>query len=78
MRLCKEAFHAVTGSTTEAYSRGGASDASDIVEAAGIPMPNFSMGDEYGESTMPNEKMSIDGYLMNIELFMALLVKALS
>lgn len=78
VRLCKEAFHAVTGSTTEAYSRGGASDASDIVEAAGIPMPNFSMGDEYGESTMPNEKMSIDGYLMNIELFMALLVKALS
>lgn len=78
VRLCKEAFHAVTGSTTEAYSRGGASDASDIVEAAGIPMPNFSMGDEYGESTMPNEKMPIDGYLMNIELFMALLVKALS
>ena len=78
VRLCKKAFHAVTGSTTEAYSRGGASDASDIVEAAGIPMPNFSMGDEYGEPTMPNEKMSIDGYLMNIELFMALLVKALS
>lgn len=78
VRMLLDAYREVTGGETDTFSRPGASDASDIVEGAGVPMPNFAIADAYGECTFPNEKQPIADYLTNIEIYMTLLVKALS
>lgn len=78
VRMCLEAYREVTGKETSIYRRGGASDASDIVEKAGLPMPNFGAGDDLKECTHENEKMPVEDYLTFIKVYMCLMVKALS
>ena len=78
VKMLLEAYREVTGKETDTFSRPGGSDASDIVEGAGVPMPNFAIADAYGECTFPNEKQPIEDYLTNIKIFMLLLAKALS
>lgn len=78
VRMCLEAYREVTGKDTAVYRRGGGSDASDIVEKTGLPMPNFGAGDEEAESTHENEKLCLEDYFTFIKVYMRLLVKALS
>jgi succinyl-diaminopimelate desuccinylase len=77
VRLCLDAYREVTGKDTVTFSRGGASDASDVVEGAGVPMPNFGIAESYA-STQPDESLAIEDYLTDIKVYMTLLVKALS
>lgn len=78
VRMCLEAYHEVTGKQSSTYKCSGASDASDIVEKAGFPMPLFWAPNGYEEATKENEKVLLEDYFTFIKVYMRLLVKALS
>ena len=76
VRIAMEAYNVITGENTAIYKRGGASDASDIVEGAHIPMPNFGAGNDVEESTSENEKLFLEDYYTFIKVYMMMIVKA--
>lgn len=78
VRIAADSYKAVTGNTTTLYRRGGGSDASDVVEKAGIPMPNFGPGNDYEESTSENEHLPIDDYIKFIKVYMEMVIRALN
>ena len=41
-------------------------------------MPNWGAADDFGESTMPDEKIPIAEYLQSVEYYMLTLVKLMS
>lgn len=77
VRIAMEAYHDATGKDALLYKRGGGSDASDIVESAHIPMPNFGAGNDVEESTHENEKMLLEDFYTFIKVYMLMIVKAL-
>lgn len=76
VKIALDAYRDVTGKDTQLYKRGGGSDASDIVEGAHIPMPNFGAGNELEESTSENEKLFLEDYYTFIKIYMMMIVKA--
>ncbi len=72
-----DSFEAITGEKTSLYERGGGSDASDVVEILGIPMPNFGPGEAYEESCHENESIAIEDYITFIKIYMHMVVSAL-
>lgn len=82
VKISMEAYKEITGKETCTNKRGGGSDASDIVESAGFPMPNFGPStdatSEYGASTHEDERILIDDYITFIAVYMSVLVKSLS
>lgn len=78
VKIALNAYEAVTGKPASLYKRGGGSDASDIVESAHIPMPNFGAGNDVEESTHENEKILIEDFYTFIKIYMMMIVHALS
>ncbi len=76
--LARDSFRQITGRETEIYTRGGGSDASDIVTAAHIPMPNFGAGNDVEESTHENEKLFLEDYYTFIKVYMMMIARALT
>lgn len=76
VKIALDAYHDITGQETALYKRGGGSDASDIVESAHIPMPNFGAGNDVEESTHENEKLLLEDYYTFIKIYMMMIVKA--
>ena len=66
------------GKPVEIYRRAGGSDAANIREATGMPIPNFGIAGDIGESGEPNEKISVQGYLDFIKIYMMTVVNALN
>lgn len=79
--IAMDAYKEITGKETCINKRWGGSDASDIVELGGVPMPNFGPGSDstsdYGASTHEDERILVEDYLTFIEVYMMVLVKSL-
>ena len=78
VRACCAAFEEVTGRPAQLVRRHGGSDAATIFGHNGILMPNWGAADDFGESTMPDEKIPIEEYLQSVEYYMLTLVKLMS
>lgn len=76
--LLLRSYEQVMGRPTEVYRRSGGSDAANIREATGMPMPNFGIANDVDDSGSPNEKISVQGYLDFIKVYMMAVVNALS
>ncbi len=75
--IALNAYQKITGVDTTIYKRGGGSDASDIVEKAGFPMPNFGAGNDVEESTSENEHLFLEDFYTFIGIYMIMVIDAL-
>lgn len=78
IQLTAKSYEQIMGKPVEIYRRAGGSDAANIREATGMPIPNFGIAGDIGESGEPNEKISVQGYLDFIKIYMMTVVNALN
>ena len=77
IQLTMKSYEQIMGKPVEIYRRPGGSDAANIREATGMPILNFGIGVDT-ESGTANEKVSVQGYLDFIKIYMMTVVNALS
>lgn len=77
IQLTMKSYEQIMGKPVEIYRRPGGSDAANIREATGMPIPNFGIGVDT-ESGKANERVEIQGYLDFIKIYMMTVVNALS
>lgn len=78
IKLVAHSYEQVMGKPVEIYRRPGGSDAANIRRATGMAIPNFGTAFDMAESGMPGEKISVQGYLDFIKIYMLSVVNALS
>lgn len=72
-----KSYEQIMGKPVEIYRRAGGSDAANIRQATGMPIPNFGIALDVEESGQPGEKISVQGYLDFIKIYMLTVVNAL-
>ena len=77
IRLVMKSYEQITGRPVEIYRRAGGSDAANIRQATGMSIPNFGIANDVDESGSPGEKISVQGYLDFIKIYMMTVVNAL-
>lgn len=70
-------YEQIMGKPVEIYRRAGGSDAANIQQATGMPIPNFGIALDMEESGAPGEKIPVQGYLDFIKIYMMTVVNAL-
>lgn len=80
IQLVGDSYRQIMGHPVELYRRAGGSDAANIREATGMPIPNFGIAVDIGEggSGTAGERISVQGYLDFIKVYMMTVVNALS
>lgn len=70
-------YEQIMGKPVEIYRRAGGSDAANIQQATGMPIPNFGAALDVEESGQPGEKLNIQDYLDFIKIYMMTVINAL-
>lgn len=78
IRLTMKSYEQIMGKAVEIYRRPGGSDAANIRQETGMSIPNFGIGMDMEESGKANEKVTLQGYLDFIKIYMMTVVNALS
>lgn len=78
IKIVANSYKQIMGKPVEIYRRAGGSDAANIREVTGMPIPNFGAALDVEDSCSPSEKIDVQDYLDFIKIYMMTIVNALS